>query len=170
MAAETVGPLSTLLAGVPDAAGAASDAESPVAKSAGGACGRPPLELLHADPAATEANALHLEAKSLLAPLLPRERDPAAGGHHPVPRETPATVERPHGEASGAGVPGEGRQLTVRGDSAARDPGDDRADSAERTGGSGPTPGRHPSQGPYGPPRTCLFSTGTRRCSSEELR
>jgi hypothetical protein len=56
---------------------------------------------VHADAAAPERHPFQLEPQALLAPLFPKESDPSAGSHDPMPWDSLASLQRPDGETSG---------------------------------------------------------------------
>lgn len=109
---------------------------SPPAARAGpvrlGSAPRAPRVKLHPNSTPAERHPLHPEPESLFPARDPGERDPAAGGHHPVPRQRIVPLERPNREARGSGKPGGGRNLTVGDHPAPGDLGNHPAEPNER--------------------------------------
>ena len=68
---------------------------------------------VHADSTSMERYPLQLESKSLFPAFGPGERDPAAGGNDPVPRQLIPAIQRPHRESRGTRETGRLRDLAV---------------------------------------------------------
>lgn len=93
---------------------------------------RSPIVDLHTDLAPPKPNSLHLESEALLPSLFPRKGDPSASGHHPVPGQPFAALQRTDCQAGRAGKAGGLRDLPVGDHSPSGNFGDDPAETGER--------------------------------------
>ena len=96
---------------------------------------------VHADPSSAERDPFHLQTEPLFTTLPARERDPAANGHDPMPREPVGPLQRPHGQAGRSRESGDLGHPAVRDHLPSGHPGDHLKQPTKR-GRSGPSPGR----------------------------